>query len=79
MDLTGKEFALLRLLIDRKGEVLRRDVILDQVWGDESEVFPRTVDTHIAHLRRKLEVEPAHPKHIVNVRGVGYKFVTGPA
>lgn len=79
VDLTAKEFALLRLLIDRKGEVLRRDVILDQVWGDESEVSPHTVDTHIAHLRQKLEVEPAHPKHIVNVRGVGYKFVTGPA
>ena len=79
VELTGKEFALLRLLIAHRGEVLRRDEILDEVWGDESDVFPRTVDTHIAHLRQKLEDEPAHPKHIVNVRAVGYKFVAEPA
>lgn len=78
VDLTAKEFALLRLLIEHRGEVLRRGVILDKVWGDDSEVFLRTVDTHIAHLRRKLEREPARPKHIVNVRGVGYKFVAEP-
>jgi DNA-binding response OmpR family regulator len=75
VDLTTKEFALLRLLITRRGEALPRDVILDEVWGDDSDVFPRTVDTHMVHLRQKLEEEPAHPKHIVNVRGVGYKFV----
>lgn len=79
VELTAKEFALLRLLIDHRGEVLRRDVILDEVWGDDSDVFPRTVDTHVVHLRQKLEEEPAHPKHIVNVRGVGYKFVADPA
>ena len=79
VELTGKEFALLRLLIAHRGEVLRRDEILDEVWGDESDVFPRTVDTHIAHLRRKLEDEPAQPRHIVNVRAVGYKFVAEPA
>jgi DNA-binding response OmpR family regulator len=49
------------------------------VWGDDSDVFLRTVDTHIVHLRQKLEQEPARPKHIVNVRGVGYKFVADPA
>jgi DNA-binding response OmpR family regulator len=75
VELTAKEFALLRLLIDHRGEVLRRDVILDEIWGDDSDVFPRTVDTHVVHLRQKLEEEPAHPRHIVNVRGVGYKFV----
>ncbi len=79
VELTAKEFALLRLLIDHRGEVLRRDVILSDVWGDDSDVFPRTVDTHVVHLRQKLEEEPAHPKHIVNVRGVGYKFVADPA
>ncbi len=79
VELTAKEFALLRLLIDHRGEVLRRDVILDEVWGDDSDVFPRTVDTHVVHLRQKLEEEPAHPKHIVNVRGVGYKFVADSA
>lgn len=79
VELTGREFALLRLLITRRGEVLRRDAILNEVWKDGSDVFLRTVDTHIAHLRQKLEQEPARPKHIVNVRGVGYKFVADPA
>ena len=55
VDLTAKEFALLRLLIARKGEVVRRDAILNEVWGDDSDVFLRTVDTHIVHLRQKLE------------------------
>jgi len=76
VDLTAKEFQLLKLLIEHRGEVLRRDEMLNEVWGGDADVFPRTVDTHIAHLRQKLEREPAHPRHIVNVRAVGYKFVT---
>ena len=75
VELTAKEFALLRLLIHHKDEVLRRDVILNEVWGDDSDVFPRTVDTHIVHLRKKLEDDAANPKFIVNIRAVGYKFV----
>jgi DNA-binding response OmpR family regulator len=75
VDLTAREFALLRLLVSHPDEVLRRDTILDEVWGDDCDVFPRTVDTHIAHLRKKLEDDPANPSYIVNVRGVGYKFV----
>jgi two-component system alkaline phosphatase synthesis response regulator PhoP len=75
VELTAREFALLRLLVSHPGEVLRRDVILNEVWGDDWDVFPRTVDTHIANLRKKLEDDPADPKYIVNVRGVGYKFV----
>jgi DNA-binding response OmpR family regulator len=79
VELTAKEFALLRLFIQHEGEVLRRDVILTDVWGDEWDVFPRTVDTHIVHLRQKIESNPANPRHFVNVRGVGYKFVADPA
>lgn len=75
VELTAKEFSLLRLLVSHPDEVLRRDTILNEVWGDDWDVFPRTVDTHVAHLRRKLEDDPADPKHITNVRGVGYKFV----
>ena len=75
VELTAKEFALLRLLIHHKDEVLRRDVILNEIWGDDSDVFPRTVDTHIVHLRKKLEDDAANPKFIVNIRAVGYKFV----
>jgi two-component system alkaline phosphatase synthesis response regulator PhoP len=76
VELTAKEFALLRMLISHKDEVVRRDVILNEVWGDDWEVFPRTVDTHVANLRKKLEDDPTEPEFIVNVRGVGYKFVT---
>jgi DNA-binding response OmpR family regulator len=79
VDLTAKEFALLRLLIERRGEALRRDVILNEVWGGDSDVFPRTVDTHIVHLRQKIEDDPANPKFVVNIRAVGYKFVADPA
>ena len=79
VELTAKEFSLLRLLIDRRGEALRRDVILNEVWGGDSDVFPRTVDTHIVHLRQKIEDDPANPKFFVNIRAVGYKFVADPA
>jgi DNA-binding response OmpR family regulator len=75
VDLTVREFELLRLLLSHPGEVLRRDTILNEVWGDEGDVFPRTIDTHVVHLRQKLEEDPADPRYIVNVRGVGYKFV----
>jgi two-component system alkaline phosphatase synthesis response regulator PhoP len=78
VELTVKEFELLRLLVTHPDEVLRRDTILNEVWGDEWDVFPRAIDTHVVHLRQKLEDDPAEPKHIVNVRGVGYKFVTDP-
>jgi len=75
VELTAREFALLHLLVTRGGEVLSRGVILDEVWGDDNDVFPRTVDAHIAHLRKKVEDDPADPRFLVNVRGVGYKFV----
>ena len=73
--LTAREFALLRYLIQHRDEVVSRDAIVNDVWGDDSDVFPRTVDTHVVHLRKKLEDDPSHPKHIINVRSVGYRFV----
>lgn len=75
VEVTAKEFALLRVLVTRPGEVLDRGQILDEVWGDDSDIFPRTVDTHVAHLRKKVEDDPANPQFIINVRGIGYKFV----
>jgi DNA-binding response OmpR family regulator len=72
--LTALEFALLHFLINRKDQVVSRDDILDEVWGDEVYVFPRTVDTHIAHLRKKIEDDPTSPKYIIGIRGIGYKF-----
>ncbi|MCJ7579008.1 MAG: response regulator transcription factor [Candidatus Aminicenantes bacterium] len=73
--LTALEFSLLHLLIEHNGEVVSRDVILDEVWGDDVFVQPRTVDKHIAELRKKIEDNPANPRFIVGVRSVGYKFV----
>jgi DNA-binding response OmpR family regulator len=75
VEMTRKEFALLRFLASRKNTVVSRDEILNKVWGFESYPVTRTVDNHIASLRAKLEANPAHPAHIQTVHGVGYKFV----
>jgi len=71
--LTALEFDLLKFFIDHKGEVVTRDAMLDEAWGDVI-VSPRTIDPHIVHLRQKLEDDQANPEYIVSVRGVGYKF-----
>lgn len=71
--LTALEFKLLKLFIEHKGEVLTRDMILDETW-DETIVSPRTIDPHIVHLRKKTEKDPANPEYLVGIRGVGYKF-----
>ena len=73
LHLTALEFKLLKLFIEHKGEVLTRDMILDETW-DETIVSPRTIDPHIVHLRKKIEKDPANPGYIVGIRGVGYKF-----
>lgn len=73
--LTALEYELLHFFIKHKNEVVSRDLILDQVWGEDVFVTSRTVDTHVANLRRKIEDDQAHPKFIVGVRGAGYKFV----
>jgi DNA-binding response OmpR family regulator len=72
--LTRLEYDLLRFLIEHKDVVVRRDEILEEVWGDAASVYPRTVDTHVGRLRKKLEDEPEKPRYIVSVRGVGYRF-----
>lgn len=73
--LTALEFSLLHFLIEHKDQVMSRDSILDEVWGDDVYVHPRTVDKHIALLRKKIEDKPSKPKYIIGVRGVGYKFI----
>jgi DNA-binding response OmpR family regulator len=72
--LTSLEFSLVGFLIRHKDQVLDRSSILDGVWGREVYVLPKTVDTHIGHLRKKIEDDPANPRHIIGVRGIGYKF-----
>jgi two-component system alkaline phosphatase synthesis response regulator PhoP len=72
--LTRTEFDILALLARRAGEVITRDEFLDQVWGRDVFVTHRTVDTHVASLRRKIEPDPDRPVHVQGVRGVGYRF-----
>jgi DNA-binding response OmpR family regulator len=75
LEMTRREFQLLRALASRPGEVITRSELLDQVWGLEAYPTTRTVDNHVAGLRAKLEQDPAQPAHLVTVRGVGYKWV----
>jgi DNA-binding response OmpR family regulator len=72
--LSALEFDLLRFLIKHSGRVIDRNSILDEVWGRDVYIQPRTVDKHIAQLRKKIEADPSNPKHIIGMRGVGYKF-----
>lgn len=73
--LTALEFNLLRFLASHEGEAVSRERILDALWGKDVYVMPRTVDTHIANLRKKLEDDPAHPRILIGIRGIGYKLV----
>ncbi len=75
IELTQKECDLMRFLVRNRGNVLSRDVLLNDVWGYDDYPTTRTVDTHILKLRKKLEEDPANPKYILSVYGGGYKFV----
>jgi DNA-binding response OmpR family regulator len=75
--LTKHEFGLLKYLINNRERVVDRDELLDNVWGKDVFVAPRTIDTHMANLRKKIEDDPSEPKIIFSVRGVGYKFISG--
>lgn len=74
VDLAPMEFALLMALVARRGAIVSRLDLLRDVWGHSAAVVTRTVDTHIAELRRKLEDDPAHPAYILTVRKVGYRL-----
>ena len=74
VELTRKEFHLLRLLASRAGEAVTRDELLDQIWGEETHVTTRTVDTHVANLRAKIERNPKEPQRLITVHGVGYRW-----
>lgn len=77
--LSTKEFQILKFFVEREGQVVTREMLLDAVWGYD--VFPttRTVDNYILSLRKKIEPEPADPRHLVTVHTSGYKFVLSPA
>jgi DNA-binding response OmpR family regulator len=75
VELTRKEFGLLRLLAAKEGAVVTRDELLEKVWGYEAMPTTRTVDNHLAALRAKLENDAAEPQYLITVHGVGYKLV----
>jgi DNA-binding response OmpR family regulator len=72
--LRPKEYDLLIALLQRRGQVVSRGELLEEVWGYSGEVYSRTVDTHVAELRRKLEDNAAEPRHILTVRKTGYRI-----
>jgi DNA-binding response OmpR family regulator len=75
LELSAREFEILRYLIRRRGEIVTRDQLLDEVWGYRSTPVTRTVDNHIARLRQKIEQDPSEPRHIITVHRIGYRFV----
>src|SRR5215207_451971 len=74
LELSAREFKLLRYFIEHRGAALTRDELLNEVWGYNAMPSTRTVDVHVAWLRQKLEDNPRHPQYILTVHGLGYKF-----
>lgn len=77
-DISRRELALLRLFTSREGEALDRITLMDEVWGVRYEGTTRTLDQHMAGLRKKVEDDPAHPRHFTTVHGTGYRFTAAP-
>lgn len=75
LDLSAREFQLLRYFIEHRGATLTRDELLNEVWGYNSMPSTRTVDVHVAWLRQKIEPNSRHPQFILTIHGLGYKFV----
>jgi DNA-binding response OmpR family regulator len=76
--LTLMEADLLRYLINHEGKIVSRSAILEDVWGLREDTDTRAIDNFIVRLRKYIEDEPSHPRHLLTVRGVGYKFVSEP-
>ena len=74
VEMSRKEFDLLALLVSEAGHVVTRRQCMDRIWRDRKRGDSRTLDTHVKRLRKKVELEPADPQHIVTVRGIGYRF-----
>jgi two-component system, OmpR family, alkaline phosphatase synthesis response regulator PhoP len=74
LELSAREFKLLRYFIEHRGATLSRDELLNEVWGYNAMPSTRTVDVHVAWLRQKVEENPRHPQYILTVHGLGYKF-----
>ncbi len=77
LDLTSTEFKLLEFFLAHPGKAYSREALLNEVWGEQHYVTPRTVDVHIRRLRERIEAKPDEPKYLVTVRGFGYRFENG--
>ena len=76
LELTPLEFHMLKVLIQKKGQVITRNDFLDRIWGEDNMIVSsRTIDSHVANIRKKIENDPANPEYILSVRGVGYKLI----
>jgi DNA-binding response OmpR family regulator len=75
IDLSPREFMLMAYLVAHRGAVITREQLLDAVWGYDNMPFTRTVDTHVAKLRKKIEDDPANPRHLITLHRLGYKFL----
>jgi two-component system alkaline phosphatase synthesis response regulator PhoP len=75
LDLSAREFLLLKYFAEHADETLSREKLLNEVWGYRSMPSTRTVDVHVAWLRQKIEASPKHPRHLLTIHGLGYKFV----
>jgi DNA-binding response OmpR family regulator len=75
IDLSAREYLMMAFFAAHRGEVVTRDQLLDAVWGYDSIPFTRTVDTHIVKLRKKIEDDPADPRHLITVHRLGYKLL----
>jgi len=74
VEMSARELRLLQYFVNHRGEVIPRDRLLDEVWGYEEAPLTRTVDMHVAKLRKKIENRPADPQFLLTVHGLGYKF-----
>lgn len=74
VELSRKEFDLLALLISESGHVVTRKQCMERIWRDRKMGDSRTLDTHVKRLRKKIELDPADPQHVLTVRGIGYRF-----
>jgi two-component system phosphate regulon response regulator PhoB len=79
VELSTLEFKLLHFLASNPRRIFSRDRLLDEVWGRDRFVTPRTVDVHIRRLRQKIETQAGHPQYIQTVRGAGYRFSPAPS
>ena len=75
LELSAREFRILKHLIEQRGQVVSREQLLNHVWSYDSFPSTRTVDSHIARLRQKIESAPNDPRFLIAVHGIGYKFI----